>query len=59
VAKGETELQAVQPHVREGEAHVQRQREIVTKMWKRGAPIFREVQASNVEDICGEGIIRS
>jgi ATP-dependent protease HslVU (ClpYQ) peptidase subunit len=38
VAKGETELQMVQRHVREGEAHVQRQREIVTKMWERGAP---------------------
>jgi hypothetical protein len=38
MAKGETELQMVQRHVREGEAHVQRQREIVTKMWERGAP---------------------
>jgi hypothetical protein len=38
VAKGETELQMVQRHVREGEAHVQRQREIVTEMWERGAP---------------------
>jgi hypothetical protein len=38
VAKGETELQMVQRHVREGEAHVQRQSEIVTKMWERGAP---------------------
>jgi ATP-dependent protease HslVU (ClpYQ) peptidase subunit len=38
VAKGETELQMVQRHVREGEAHVQRQREVVTKMWERGAP---------------------
>jgi hypothetical protein len=39
VAKGETELQMVQRHVREGEAHVQRQREIVTEMWeRRGAP---------------------
>jgi two-component system chemotaxis response regulator CheB len=38
VAKGETELQMVQRHIREGEAHVQRQREIVTKMWERGAP---------------------
>jgi hypothetical protein len=38
VAKGETELQMVQHHVREGEAHVQRQRKIVTEMWERGAP---------------------
>jgi hypothetical protein len=38
VAKSETELQMVQRHVREGEAHVQRQREIVTKMRERGAP---------------------
>ena len=38
MAKGETELQMVQRHVREGEAYVQRQREIVTKMWELGAP---------------------
>ena len=38
MAKGETELQMVRRHVREGEAHVQRQREIVTEMWERGAP---------------------
>jgi hypothetical protein len=38
VAKGETELQMVQRHVREGEAHVQRQREIVAEMLERGAP---------------------
>ena len=37
MAKGETELQMVQRHVREGEAHVQRQSEIVTKMRERGA----------------------
>ena len=38
MAKGETELQMVQRHVREGEAHVQRQREIITEMQERGAP---------------------
>ena len=38
MAKGETELQMVQRHVRQGEAHVQRQREIVTNLWERGAP---------------------
>jgi hypothetical protein len=37
VAQGETELQMVQRHVREGEAHVRRQREIVTEMSGRGA----------------------
>ena len=37
MVKGETEQQMVQRHVREGEAHVQRQREIVTEMWERGA----------------------
>lgn len=38
MAKGETELQMVQRHIREGNAHVQRQTEIVTQMWERGAP---------------------
>ena len=38
MAKGETELQMVQRHVREGETHVQRQHEIVTEMWELGAP---------------------
>jgi hypothetical protein len=38
MAKDETELQMVQRHVREGEAHVQRQREIITKMSERDAP---------------------
>ena len=38
MAKGETELQMVQRHVREGEAHVQRQGEIVAEMRERGAP---------------------
>jgi hypothetical protein len=38
VSKGETELQMVQRHVREGEAHVLRQREIVARMGERRAP---------------------
>ena len=38
MAKGETELQMVRRHVREGEAHVQRQREFITEMWERGGP---------------------
>ena len=37
MVKGETELQMVQRHVRQGEAHLQRQREIITEMWERGA----------------------
>jgi hypothetical protein len=37
MAQGETELQMVQRHVREGEANVRRQREIVTEMSGRGA----------------------
>jgi hypothetical protein len=36
VVKGETELQMVQRHIREGEAHVQRQHEIVAETRKRG-----------------------
>jgi hypothetical protein len=38
VANSEKELQMVRRHVREGEARVQRQREIVMKMWEMGAP---------------------
>ena len=37
MVKGETEQQMVQRHVREGEANLRRQREIVTKLWERGA----------------------
>jgi hypothetical protein len=47
VAKGETELQMVQRDVREGEAHVQRQRKIVTEMWERGAPTKGRDDADN------------
>jgi hypothetical protein len=38
VANSEKELQMVRRHVREGEARVRRQREIVMKMWEMGAP---------------------
>ncbi len=37
MATGETELQTVQRHIREGEGHVQRQREIIIEMGERGA----------------------
>ena len=34
----ETELEMVQRHVREGEAHVERQREIVVELREQGHP---------------------
>ena len=38
MAEDETELEMVQRHVREGEAHVARQREIVVELRERGDP---------------------
>ncbi|TNC69471.1 hypothetical protein [Rubellimicrobium roseum] len=38
MADHETELEMVQRHVREGEAHVKRQREIVAELRERGHP---------------------
>ncbi len=38
MAEDETELEMVQRHVREGEAHVERQREIVAEVQARGEP---------------------
>ena len=38
MAEGETELQMVQRHVRQGEAHVARQHEIVAELRERGHP---------------------
>lgn len=43
MAKGETELQMVRRHVREGEALVQRQREIVTETLERGKQTYTAV----------------
>lgn len=36
--KNETELEMVQRHVREGEIHVKRQREIIIEIQERGGP---------------------
>jgi len=64
---GETELEMVRRHVREGEGHVKRQKKVVTELQERGAPTdiaisllgaFRDVQRQHIAHLArleGEG----
>lgn len=38
VMEGETELEMVQRHIREGEGHLRRQGELITRLQELGAP---------------------
>ena len=45
--EGETELEMVRRHVREGEMHVKRQGEIVAELKEQGAPVDMAVALLN------------
>ena len=56
MAATETELEMVQRHIREGDADVERQREIVARLRGRDAPIENVASAllASFEDLLGQ-----